>query len=374
MQTAPESTSSERVPVRSFLREHRLALIASVVVTGGLFWVLQQGALPILPDRAAHARLHPGAVVGYGVLFLIVLGLRAVRWHWLLAPVHRVEWRRILLANFLFFGASVTLPFRLAEAVRPALIREKDKLSAWVVMGSVAAERVVDGLFASLLLFVSLALAVPLDPLPDKIGGLPVPAALVPKAAYSAVGLFVAMFVTLLVFYLWRNWARRTTEVVIGVVSPKLARWLADKVDHLADGLRFLPQLKYSVPFLLATASYWALHVFGTWMLMRAAGLEGLEIVQAAAVVGVLALGLLVPNAPGFFGTFQISVYAGLAMYRPGADVIGAGSVAVFWLYVVQIGLCFACGLVSLVFELRMRKKSSRRLMPTPERGAAATE
>ncbi len=334
-----------------------MALIASVVVTGGFLWVLQQGALPVLPDPAARAQLQPAAVVAYASVFLLMLMLRAVRWHWLLAPVHPVDWRRILLVNFLFFGASVTLPFRLAEAVRPALIREKDKLSAWAIMGSVAAERVVDGLFASLLLFVSLALAVPLDP-------LPMPAALVPKAAYSAVGIFVALFVTLLVFYLWRNWARRTTEVVIGVASPKLARWLADKVDHLADGLRFLPQLKYSVPFLLATACYWALHVMGTWILMRAAGLGGLEVAQAAAVVGVLALGMLVPNAPGFFGTFQISVYAGLAMYRPGADVTGPGSVAVFWLYVVQIGMCLACGLVALVFELRMRKRSARRVTP----------
>lgn len=357
MQTATEPTSPERAPVRAFLREHRMALVASVVVTGGLFWVLQQGALPVLPNESAQANLEPGVVVAYAGLFLLVLALRAVRWHWLLAPVHRVDWRRILLVNFLFFGASVTLPFRLAEAVRPALIREKDKLSAWAIMGSVAAERVVDGLFASLLLFGSLALAVPLDPLPDKIGDLPVPAALVPNAAYSAVALFGALFVTLLVFYLWRNWARRTTELVIGSVSPKFARWLADKVDHLADGLRFLPQLKYSVPFLLATASYWALHVIGTWILMRAAGLGGLEVAQAAAVVGVLALGMLVPNAPGFFGTFQISVYAGLAMYRPGADVIGAGSVAVFWLYVVQIGLCLVCGLVALLFELRMRKR-----------------
>ncbi|HEU5073554.1 MAG TPA: lysylphosphatidylglycerol synthase transmembrane domain-containing protein [Polyangiaceae bacterium] len=357
MHIATEHTPPERAPVRAFLREHRVALIASVLVTAGFVWVLHQGALPVLPDQTAQANLHPGVVVVYALSFLLVLTLRAVRWHWLLAPVHRVDWRRILVVNFLFFAASVTLPFRLAEAVRPALIREKDKLSAWAIMGSVAAERVVDGLCASLLLLASLAFAVPLDPLPDKIGGLPVPAALVPKAAYSAVGLFVALFVTLLIFYLWRNWARRTTLVTIGVVSPKFATWLADKIDHLADGLRFLPQLRYSVPFLLATVSYWALHVIGTWMLMRAAGLGGLEVAQAAAVVGVLALGMLVPNAPGFFGTFQISVYAGLAMYRPGADVIGPGSVAVFWLFVVQIGLCLACGLVALVFELRMRKR-----------------
>jgi len=338
------------------LREHWIALVASLVVAGGLFWLLRQGALPVLPNAAAQKRLHPGAVVVYALVALLVLFVRAARWHWLLAPVHAVPWRRILQVNFVFFGASVVLPFRMAEAVRPALIRKKDHISAWAIMGSVAAERVFDGLFSSLLLFVSLALAEPLDPLPEKIGGLPVPVALVPKAAYSAVGLFAALFATLLVFYLWRNWARRTTEVVIGVVSPKFAKWLADKVEHLAAGLKFLPQLRFSVPFLLLTALYWLLNVFGAWFLMRASGLDGLQLAQAGAVVGVLALGMLVPNAPGFFGTFQISIYAGLAMYRPTADVIGAGSVAVFWMYVTQISICVICGAIALVFELRARK------------------
>src|SRR5690606_23576657 len=124
----------------------------------------------------------------------------------------------------------------------------------------------------------------PLDPLPDTIGGLPVPVAMVPKAAYSAVALFALAFAAILVFYLWRNWARRTTERVVGLVSPKLANWLADKVDHLADGFRFLPQLRYSIPFLVMTASYWFMNAFGMWVLMLAAGLDGIEFVQVTAI------------------------------------------------------------------------------------------
>lgn len=356
MQTSPGSSSPKRTPGRGFLRDHWIALVASLLVAGGLFWLLRQGALPVLPNSEAQRRLHPGAVVVYALIVLVVLLVRAVRWHWLLAPVHAVPLRRILVVNFVFFGASVVLPFRMAEAVRPALIRKKDHLSAWAIMGSVAAERVFDGLFSSLILFASLALAVPLDPLPETIGGLAVPVALVPKAAYSGVALFAALFATLLVFYLWRNWARRTTEAVIGVVSPKFAKWLADKVEHLAAGLKFLPQLRFSVPFLLLTGLYWMLNVFGAWFLMRAAGLDGLQLAQAGAVVGVLALSMLIPNAPGFFGTFQIAVYAGLAMYRPSADVIGAGSVAVFWMYVTQLSLALISGAIASIFELRARK------------------
>ena len=338
-----------------FLRRHWLALALSVAVGAALLWLLRQGALPVLPDRQSQKSLNFAVVPLYALLFSVVLVVRAARWVWLLAPIHKVPMRRILLVSFVFYGASVALPFRMGEAVRPALIRQKGKLSAWAATGTVAAERVVDGLFASLILFASLWIARPLDPLPDTIGGLPVPAALVPKAAYSALLLFAVAFLAILVFYLWRNWARTTTERVIGWVSPALGKWTADKVDHLADGFRFLPQLKYSLPFLLATAGYWFLSALGMWFLMRAAGLEGIEFVQVTAVLGVLSLGMLVPNAPGFFGTFQISVYAGLAMYRPGDEVVGAGSVAVFWMYVVQIGLCVLGGIIATALEVRLR-------------------
>ena len=59
---------------------------------------------------------------------------------------------------------------------------------------------------------------------------------------------------------------------------------------------------------------------------------------EAMVVLGTLALGVSIPAAPGYFGTFQLSVYAALALYHPPADVIEQGSVFVFLLYVLQVG------------------------------------
>lgn len=326
-----------------------------MLVAAALLWLLKQGALPVLPDRDAEANVSWTIFPMYAATFFVTLLFRSGRWYWLLAPIHRVPMRRVLLVSLVFCGASVTLPFRLAEAVRPALIREKDKLSAWAATGTVAAERVVDGLFASLILLLSLQFATTLDPLPERIGGFDVPAAMVPRAAYSALALFATAFVAILAFYLWRATARKVTEHLLGIVSPRVGHWVADKIDRLADGFRFLPQWRYSLPFLLGSAGYWFFHVLGVWLVMGASGLDGIEFAQAAAVLGVLALGMLVPNAPGFFGTFQLSIYAGLAMFRPAEEVVGAGSVAVFWLYVVQIGSCLVLGGLATFIEVRSR-------------------
>jgi hypothetical protein len=55
--------------------------------------------------------------------------------------------------------------------------------------------------------------------------------------------------------------------------------------------------------------------------------------------MGVLGLGVVVPNAPGYFGAFQLSLYAGLALYFQADVVTAAGAVFVFYAYVLQLGV-----------------------------------
>lgn len=332
-------------------RRRILALVGSLAVAGGFAWLMHKGALPVVPSKESFAAIGWWVYPGYALLWLVVLLLRAVRWYWLLAPVHQVAMRRVLTASFVGFGALILLPFRMGELVRPAMVREEGGVSIWSATGSAGAERVLDGLFLSILLFAALLLAHPLDPLPDHLGALPVPAAVVPRAAYSALAMFAAAFVAIGVFYRWRAWARRMTVRVVGVVSPDLGAFLADKVERIASGLGFLPRARYTGPFVAITALYWIINAAGIWMVCVGCGVSGMTFSQAVAVMGVLALGVMVPNAPGFFGSFQISVYAGLAMYHPPEVVLGAGSAAVFTLYVVQIGVSLLAALAALVLH-----------------------
>ena len=67
--------------------------------------------------------------------------------------------------------------------------------------------------------------------------------------------------------------------------------------------------------------------------------------------MGVLALGILLPNAPGFFGAYQISVYAGFAMYFAPELVVGPGSAYVFVMYLSQLLVTIISGLVAMALE-----------------------
>ena len=330
---------------------HWPKLVVSLIVAAGFAWLLRQGALPLLPDSAAFAKVDWTMVALYTCLWSTIHVIRTGRWYWLLAAVHRVPFVTVIRAAFIGAAAVVLMPFRTGEFVRPLLIRREGKLSAWAATGTVGAERIIDGLAITALLILSLSLAKPVEPLPDHIGDLPIPAKLVPGAAYATVMVFIVAFAMMSVFYWWRDGARRVTRAIIGLVSIKLADWVSGRVEQVADGLGFLRKPRYSLPFLAATVAYWLLNGLSWWMLAQAVGIERLTLFQGFATMGVLALGILVPNAPGFFGAFQLAIYAGLAMYLPPDEVVGQGSVYVFLTYVLQVGITLASGLVGLALR-----------------------
>jgi glycosyltransferase 2 family protein len=355
----PESTPPGAAHARSethrantsWLRRHATSVGLSLLVAAAFAWVLHAGALPVVPDVESLSRVEPSALVVHALIYLSALYVRAHRWHWLLAPIHAVPLRRVISVSFVSFAALVLLPFRTGEAVRPLMIRRRGEVSGWAATGTVGAERIIDGVVLSLLLLVALRTATPLDPLPDRIGDLPVPAAIVPQLAYAALVAFALAFAVMGAFYFWRDATRRMTERVVGVVSPRLALALADAVERLASGLGFLPQPRYLARFVGATLLYFLLYALAVQVLLRGSGFGSLGFAEACVVMGVLHLGVLLPNAPGYFGAFQISVYAGLAMYYPPEVVAGPGAAAVFWLYVWQIGLAILLGAVFLLVE-----------------------
>ena len=82
-------------------------------------------------------------------------------------------------------------------------------------------------------------------------------------------------------------------------------------------------------------------------------GLE-LSFGQAVGVMGVLAIGILLPAGPGLFGSFQLAVSLALQLFFASEIVNGVGSIYVFLLFTVQaVGIVLA-GVIPLL-TLRVR-------------------
>jgi glycosyltransferase 2 family protein len=348
-QSCAECNLSRDESCVDWLRKHRWKVAISLVVTLAFVWLLRKGALPFLPEPNAFARVQWWTFGAYLALWSLMHFLRAWRWRFLLDPIYRVPMRKLILASFIGFAAIVVLPVRAGEFVRPALVREKGKLSGWSATGTVAAERIIDGLLLSLLLWVGIVCSERLDPLPETIGSLGISPQVVPNATYIALAVFVTAFAVMALFWVARRWARETLRAVIGVFSESLASWVAERIERVTDGLKFLPHAGNTLPFIAWTAVYWLLNAAATWVLAYGCGLPALSFAQACVLTGFLALGIMVPNAPGFFGQFQFSMYAALSLFVPEQQLLAEGSVLVFLLYVGQTAIILLSALYAVV-------------------------
>lgn len=324
--------------------------LAISLLPAALFvWVLKSGSLPILPPRQDFARIIPASIPLYIVVWTAMYVLRLSRWYWLLAPVERVPYRTVLRVGGVGLFFIALSPFRMGEVVRPLLIRRPPKLTFWAASGTVGGERIIDAFSVSVLLLTALHFAPPMDPLPDHLGTLPLNIAIVPRMAVVSSLVFASACVVMGLFYVQRAFARRMTELVLGVVSPRLAAWVAAKIEQMADGLGFLKEPKNALPFVIATVGYWLLNAATFWVLAWGCGFGALGFWGATATMGVVALGILVPATPGFFGAFQFATFAGLAMYLTPDVVMGPGAVYAFMGYLMPISMTALAGIICIL-------------------------
>lgn len=333
----PESSRAKRLPIY---------FVGSLAIAGLFVWLMRRGGVPLVPraDQFAHVRWW--AVGAYLLSLAGVHWFRAWRWDYLLRPVARVPTRQIIAIAWVGFFAIMMLPFRAGEVVRPVLIRRDGRVSGSAATGTIAAERVIDGLFVAVLLVATLTF-IPRLPL-DGVMFMNFPVGQLVHYGYLTFALFASALVTLAVFLLARNFAETATRRVVGLVSPALADKLAGIVGGLADGLRSLPDVKLMAPFLLQTTIYWALNALGMWLLGWGCGLP-MTPGHGFAVMGVLAMGILLPQGPGLFGSFQFFVFLALRMYFPESMILERGVAYVFLLYACQFVFTTAAGVGSML-------------------------
>jgi uncharacterized protein (TIRG00374 family) len=323
-------------------------LLVSLAV-GALFgWIAERGGVPIVPHAATFRYVDWPQVGVASALLVLLTVLRATRWRFLIAPVKKLPLREVILVNWVGFFAIFALPLRLGEFVRPALSKLRAGIPISAGLGTVAVERVLDGTLTSLCVAYSLW-ALPRLDVRDPI------ARAVPFYAGAVLSVFVCALIALAAFLWQRDLAVRLTEKVFALISPQLGETLARKVDSVADGLRSIGDARLAFGFVFETLLYWGLNACFMWVLGLACGLP-MELGHAVAVMGVLALGILLPSGPGMFGSFQIAVSAALRLYFPESLVGAQGSLFVFFVYVLNALLMSAIGVIPLLrMHVRLR-------------------
>jgi uncharacterized protein (TIRG00374 family) len=263
-------------------------------------------------SHAAHAHslaeLAPYLATYVGLLVVVHL-CRSLRWHNLLAPIGaKIPAGPLLAISSVGFMAILALPARLGEFVRPGLLR-KHGISLTAGIGTVAVERIVDGLMISLLVFGCFF----------ALHGPDSPSWMMPTA-YGALALFACALV-FLVFAMRRPAATVKFCLTISLlprIAPRAALFIEDKLLGMIRGLDVLKDQRNLGLFVVWSAVYWICNGLGVYVLAHGFGLP-LSPVGAFATMGLVGVGIMLPNSPGLVGQFQWFTLLGLSLYIPGA-------------------------------------------------------
>lgn len=336
--------------------------LVMLVVCVWLVWPDDPGRLADAFRRLEWTTFWP-YLAAYVGLLAVTHFCRAWRWNNLLAPIGvRLSGARLLAISSVGFMAILALPARLGEFVRPALIRQKGTVSASAALGTVAVERIVDGLLVSLFVFGALFAR----------RGPDAPDWMMPTA-WAALGLFAAATVFLACALRWPDRAVRAAVslTLVRRFAPRLAAKLEEKLHQMISGFFVLKDLRNLLLFVAWTLVYWIANGFSLWVLARGFGLD-LPLVAAFATMGLVAVGITLPNSPGLTGQYQYFTGLGLSLYLSPAVVESSGMAFAHALWLLQVvwylgvgGLALASRQVSFAEVVE-----SRHVLDDPDRDA----
>lgn len=306
-------------------------------------WLVWPDAAQMREIEAAFARIELAEfwpyLTGYLGLLAVTHFCRAWRWNNLLEPIGvRLPPGRLLAISSVGFMAILALPARLGEFVRPALIRKRGEVSAAAALGTVAVERIVDGLLVSVFVFGALF----------ALRGPGAPDWMMPTA-YAALGVFAAAMI-FLAFAL--RWPERTVKTAVGMtgarrVSPAAADVLERKLLSMISGFLVLKDRRNLVVFVAWSLAYWVANGLSVWVLARGFGLD-LSLVGGFATMGLVAVGITLPNSPGLVGQYQYFTTLGLSLYVPVAVAETDGLAYAIALHGIQVIWYLGVGALAL--------------------------
>jgi len=249
---------------------------------------------------------------------LIMHWFRTMRIRILLKPLGGIGYGNCFIAGSLgAFGLTV-LPFRLGDLIRPAVIKQKEGISMTSALGCVAIERIFDGIVVSLMLFASLFYVSADSNIPR----------LIMNATYIGFAIFISGLAFILFADRKKGAAIRLIHATVGRISNTFGNKLETLVVKFIVGLKVLPKPKLILWYLGETIVYWVANALGQSALLIACGLSFNHIIAAGFILlGVQALGVMIPGAPAGIGPFEFFTMAALAIFLSEATVNTTGVV-----------------------------------------------
>lgn len=259
--------------------------------------------------------------------------LRCYRWGKILQTLVRYDQKTLFVLGSIGFMAVNILPARLGEFARPYLVKKRSGVKMSASMATIIVERVFDLLTLMLLMFIVLLKV----QLPDTIF----------KAGIIMLVTSVSLFVILIFLAIKRDSSINKIDILLRIFPEKIALPLNRLAHSFIDGLQILPDIGKTLYVLFLSLVLWALIGLSAYMLFLGFDFN-LSIIHGYAITVIIALGVMLPAAPGFVGTYHYACTLGMLKFGVSQADAGAYSILLHFFQMIPI---ITLGVIMLPFQ-----------------------
>ncbi len=268
------------------------------------------------------------------ILFVIIMQwLRSYRWGVILQPMEKIDQFSLFSVTSVGFLAIASIPARIGELARPYLISKKSSIKMSSAMGTILVERVLDG-FSVLIIAVAVLFFIKL------------PSWLI-ISTFFVFSLTVAMLCCILGLVWHREKALNIINKILGKFHGKFAHKIDELIHHFIDGFQVITDIKILLYLFFLSALVWLVDVLAIYMLLVAFGFN-LPAIASFVVMIFLIVGIAIPTAPGYIGTWHLACVRGVMLF--GLAEAEALSFAVIYHFLSMV-IVLVLGVIFLPFN-----------------------
>jgi glycosyltransferase 2 family protein len=304
-----------------------IGIVLSVAL---LWWTLKDVSLAAVWAELARSSIP--YFLASAFFATLIFPMRTYRWRIILEPVAPdlpvgPLWRSTAIGMMI----NNVVPARAGEIARAYAVTRETPVTFASALASLAVDRLFD-MFAIL----GLGAAAILDPAfpPDaRVAGQSLG-----DLAQGSIIIVVVLVGALYLLAYFPAQLVRAFEIFARRVSPTVEERGKGALLRFSDGLSVL---KSPVRFLLVlawTIAHWLVNALAFWLGFKAVGLT-LPFSAALFLQMLIAIGVALPSAPGFFGVFEKLATVGLAIYSVDATAAASWAIGFHMLSLIPITL-----------------------------------
>ena len=267
------------------------------------------------------------AVGAASMLLLLEFWLRACRWKVVLkpaAPGARV--RDLFVASLVGAAGNTLLPMRAGEIGRALVAHRRCGVGLATVLATNVMERVTD-LFGLVAVLVAMVLL-----LPDQLGGSAAEQTLVDNLQLYGGVLGIGALVAMSIFFALARVPERAKSLaalLLTGASERFRNRILSLLDACLAGFASAGDVALLRTSLGLSLVLWFNGSFAIFLLFKAFSLD-LPYAAACFTTVAIALTVLLPQAPGFFGVFHVAIEKTLVLWQV-PEASAEAFAIVFW-------------------------------------------